>query len=77
MAISMALHGLNAVPDDGTIMSDPQACPGGLKVDVLRGQSWLYNPPAPDPRHQSWYPFQEVRPLLVHFLVTLPSHGYT
>ena len=68
MAISMATHSLCAIPDDGSILSDPQACPGPLSLDVIRGGSRLSNPPAPDPRHQSWYPFQEVSPVVVHFL---------
>lgn len=68
MAMAMALHGLKAIPDDSTIMSDPQACPGGLGVDVLMGWSRLVNPPPPDRRHQAWYPFVVVHPVVVHFL---------
>ena len=68
MAIAMALHNQTAIPDDGSIMSDPQACPGGLFIDVLRGSSRLINPPAPHPQHQAWYPFIEAHPVLVHFL---------
>jgi hypothetical protein len=68
MALAMALHGLEALPDDGAIMSDPQACPGELSVSVLRGHSRLVNPPVPDRRHQSWYPFCMVNPIVVHFL---------
>jgi len=68
MAISMSLHGLGAIPDDGTIMSDPQACPTGLKTSVLYGRSRLVNPRLPDRRHRSWYPFHVVHPLIVHFL---------
>jgi hypothetical protein len=68
MAISMSLQGLEAIPEDGTVMSDPQACPGELKVSVLCGRSRLVNPPQPDPRHQSWNPFHVVHPLIVHFL---------
>jgi hypothetical protein len=68
MAIAMALHELKALPDDGTIMSDPQACPGGLEVNVLGGRSRLVNPREPDPLHQAWYPHHVVHPLVVHFL---------
>jgi hypothetical protein len=68
MAIAMALHNQTPIPDDGSILSDPQACPGGLFIDGLRGKSRLINPPAPHPRHQAWYPFAEVHPVLVHFL---------
>ncbi|GAA6621356.1 hypothetical protein [Scytonema sp. NUACC26] len=68
MAISMALHNQIPIPDDGSILSDPQACPGGILIDVLRGKSKLLNPLAPHPLHQAWYPFVEVNPVLVHFL---------
>ncbi|MUG94043.1 hypothetical protein F7734_17260 [Scytonema sp. UIC 10036] len=68
MAIAMALHNQTPIPDDGSIMSDPQACPGALFIDVLRGKSRLLNPPAPHPKHQAWYPFTEVNPVIVHFL---------
>jgi hypothetical protein len=68
MAGAMALAGLSALPDDGTIMSDPQCCPGPLQVNVLRGRRRLVNPPPPSPLHQAWYPFTVVEPLVVHFL---------
>lgn len=68
MAIAMARHNQTAIPDDGSILSDPQACPGGLFIDVLRGSSRLLNPLAPHPQHQAWYPLTEVHPVLVHFL---------
>ncbi|MFT3867255.1 MAG: hypothetical protein QM715_02045 [Nibricoccus sp.] len=68
MAAAMALQGIKAFPDDGTVMSDPQACPGPLHVNVLRGERRLYNPPPPSPSHQAWCPFTEVRPLIVHYL---------
>lgn len=68
MSLAMQLHGQTPIPDDGTIMSDPQACPGGFKFDVISGERWLLNPPLPDKRHQSWYPFEKVSPLVFHFL---------
>ncbi len=68
MALAMALQGESVIPDDGSILSDPQACPGPMAIDVLRGHSCLVNPPAPHPLHQEWYPLQEVHPVLVHFL---------
>lgn len=68
MAIALALHQQMPIPDDGSILSDPQACPGKMHVDVLRGESCLINPAPPDPRHQTWYPFSRVNPVLVHFL---------
>jgi hypothetical protein len=68
MALAMQLHGQKPVIDDGTIMSDPQACPGGYGIDVINGKRWLINPPKPNPLHQSWYPFEKVSPAIVHFL---------
>ncbi|MEE3715173.1 hypothetical protein V2H45_00275 [Tumidithrix elongata RA019] len=68
MAIAMASHCQTPIPDDGSIMGDPQACPGRLLVDVLRGESKLSNPPVPHSMHQAWYPFTEISPVLVHFL---------
>lgn len=68
MSAAMALEGLSAVPDDGTVMSDPQSCPGPMQVNILRGERLLRNPPTPAPLHRAWYPFQEVRPVIVHYL---------
>jgi len=68
MAIAMATHHQTPIPDDGSIMGDPQCCQGSLSIDVLRGKSRLINPPAPHPKHQAWYPFKEVNPVIVHFL---------
>ncbi|MES2062128.1 MAG: hypothetical protein V4456_09430 [Bacteroidota bacterium] len=68
MALAMQIHGQEPVTDDGTIMSDPQACPGGYEVDVINGNRWLLNPPPPHPLHQAWYPFIKVSPAIVHFL---------
>ena len=68
MAIAMAVHGQVPVPDDGSVLSDPQACPGPIELDVLRGGSTLTNPAPPHPRHMAWYPHWKVHPVLVHFL---------
>lgn len=74
MALAMQLEGQSPVIDDGTVMSDPQACPGGYFIDVINGKRWLLNPPPPDPRHRSWYPFEKVNPLVVHFLGYYTQH---
>ncbi|RYE55900.1 MAG: hypothetical protein EOP48_09180 [Sphingobacteriales bacterium] len=74
MAVSMELNRMTPVIDDGTIMSDPQACQGGYKIKVLTGERWLYNPPAPNKLHQDWYPFELVKPLIVHFLGSYTEH---
>lgn len=74
MSLAQAIHGATPVPDDGTLMSDPQACPGPLSIDVLTGKAVLTNPPVPDPRHIPWYPHSRVEPAIVHFLGH-HSHG--
>ena len=68
MALAMQLHGQLPVPDDGTITSDLQSCRGPYKIDVIKGERALTNPAMPDPLNQSWYPFNKVSPLVVHFL---------
>ena len=68
MALSMQLHGQTPLTDDGTIMSDPQACRGTFKINVISGERLLVNPPPPNPAHQKWYPFNKVSPAIVHFL---------
>ncbi|PJJ79454.1 PIN domain-containing protein [Mucilaginibacter auburnensis] len=74
MALAMELHGQKPLTDDGTIMSDPQACQGGYTIDVLNGKCTLINPPAPHPLHQAWYPFEKVSPLVIHFLGYYTQH---
>jgi hypothetical protein len=74
MALAMQLENMKPLIDDGNIMSDPQACPGKYKLDVINGRTLLINPPLPDPLHQSWYPFERVTPLIVHFLGQYTLH---
>lgn len=68
MALAMQLEGMTPVADDGTFMSDPQSCPGKYTLDVINGKTKMINPPAPDPMHRNWYPFEKVSPVIVHFL---------
>jgi hypothetical protein len=68
MASAMTLQGLAAIPDDGSYMSDPQACPGPMRLNVLLGTRRLSNPAPPSLQHQAWYPFRTVSPTIVHFL---------
>lgn len=68
MALAMAFNNQMPIPDDGTIMSDPQACRGKYHIDVIKGETNLVNLPPPHKLHQSWYPFHTVSPLVVHFL---------
>lgn len=74
IALAMELHQMKPLIDDGTIMSDPQACQGGYKIDVISGKRWMLNPPKPNPLHQDWYPFEKIEPLIVHFLGTYIDH---
>lgn len=68
MALAMQLFNQIPIADDGTILGDPLACPGDSFLDIIKGERWLTNPAAPNPLHQSWYPFTKVSPLIVHFL---------
>ena len=74
MALAMQQHEQQPIPDDGTILSDPLACPGKYQIDVISGKRMLINPPAPHPLHQSWYPFTNVSPAIVHFLGSYTQH---
>lgn len=74
MALAMQLNGQTPVADDGTVMSDPQACQGDYMIDVIAGKRLLVNPPAPHPLHQDWYPFQRISPVIVHFLAYYTEH---
>jgi len=74
MALAMQLYQMEPIEDDATIMSDPQACPGGYEIDVITGKRWLLNPPPPNPLHRIWYPFTKVEPLIFHFLGYYTQH---
>jgi hypothetical protein len=74
MALAMQIHNQKVLLDDGTILSDPQACQGGYEIDVIAGKCWLYNPPKPHPLHQEWYKFERVFPLIFHFLGDYTDH---
>ncbi|HAL83999.1 MAG TPA: hypothetical protein DCO83_18615, partial [Mucilaginibacter sp.] len=68
IALAMALNNEEPIPDDGSIMSDPLSCPGNFSTNVIKGKTSLLNPPKPSPLHQDWYPFEKVKPLIIHFL---------
>ncbi|MDO3643059.1 hypothetical protein [Mucilaginibacter sp. L3T2-6] len=74
MALAMQIEGMTPVIDDSTFMSDPQACPGRYRLDIIKGKRLLINPPAPSLLHQSWYPFEKVSPVIVHFLGYYTQH---
>ena len=74
MSIALELNNQTPITEDATIMSDPQACPGIYNINVISGDRRLINPPLPDSLHRSWYPFQEVAPVVVHFLGYFTQH---
>jgi hypothetical protein len=74
MALAMQLHRQQPIAEDGTVMSDPQACPGNYIIDVVNGKALLENPAMPSPLHREWYPFHKVSPLIVHFLGYYTMH---
>lgn len=74
MALAMQLNQQSPLLDDGSIMSDMQACQGPYELDVINGYTALNNPSYPSPLHQDWYPFTHVSPLVVHFLGQFTSH---
>ncbi|ASU36786.1 hypothetical protein [Mucilaginibacter xinganensis] len=74
MALAMQLEGMKPLIDDGSIMSDPLACPGKYQIDIIKGNTLLVNPPLPHPEHRAWYPFEKVHPLIVHFLGEYTLH---
>ena len=67
VALAMAVHGHDPLPEDGTVMNSTLAAPGGVEVDVVRGHSRLLNPRS-HPDRNDWYEQEELRPVLVHFL---------
>jgi hypothetical protein len=74
MALAMQLENMKPLIDDGTIMSDPLACPGNYQINIINGSTLLVNPPLPHPEHRPWYPFEKVSPLVVHFLGQYTLH---
>lgn len=74
MSIALQLCRQSIIEEDGTIMSDPQACPGRYEINVLSGKTLLRNPPYPHPLHRDWYPFTSVSPVIVHFLGYYTQH---
>jgi hypothetical protein len=68
MAIAMAQEECWGIPEDGTIMGEFLSAPQVDCLNVLAGHCILRNPNPPDPRHVDWFPLEEVRPLVVHFL---------
>jgi hypothetical protein len=68
MAISMSLQGFEAIPEDGTIMSDPHVCPEELELSVLRGRSRMASTVQPSGEDQLSNSRRFDHPAIVHFL---------
>jgi len=66
IAIAMAQHGLDGIPDDGTLKAEPVNFPCGLDVDVFRGKAVLWNTPG-HPRHEPRCRLTKAEPRIVHF----------
>jgi hypothetical protein len=74
MALALALNKQEPILEDATIMSDPQACPGKYKIDLIKGFTELINPLKPNAKHQEWYPFHIINPVIFHFLGYYTNH---
>lgn len=66
VSIAMAVHGLAAVPDDGSIKAEPMSYRSGVSVDVLTGRAILRNTPG-TPAYNPSVALTEARPRLVHY----------
>lgn len=67
MAVALAMHGLDGITEDGTIMAEPLNFATGLSLDVLRGRAKLENQPG-HPLYQAKWPLHVAYPSVVHFL---------
>ena len=77
MALALGSHGIEGVPEDGTIMAEPLNFATGLSLDVLRGTATLRNEQG-HPRYQEKWPLRVAHPLVVHFLgYHTDRHPYT
>jgi len=73
MSIAMALYDLNPLHDDGSILGDLFSCQGAYYTNVVRSKARLSNPQIGMLGHQSWYPFESINPIIVHFLSDHPN----
>jgi hypothetical protein len=74
MAIAMAEAGLEALPDDDSIMASFNVYPEFLAFDVFAGRCEIANPPPPHRLHEAGYPVRTARPLLPHFVNNYTDH---
>lgn len=73
VALAMAMHGLESLPDDRTLLGDLYSCPELRRLSVFGGKATLRNPPSAHRRHCGWSPVGDAQPLIVHFLGGLTS----
>lgn len=74
MAIAMAESGLEALPDDGSIMAPFNLYPQFLELDVFAGLCTICNPPPPHRLSRPDIPMRTVRPVLPHFVNDYTDH---
>lgn len=67
--ISIAMMKFNQIPisDDGKYMTDLYTNPHPYGLNVLKGNSSLFNPPSYHLRHRNWYPPGLYHPIILHF----------
>jgi len=68
ISIALAKAGVKPVANDGGFYADFQWWPEVERIDALKGEAIMRNPPAGSPGHQDRYPSGEAKPLVVHFL---------
>ncbi len=74
MAIAMAEAGLEALPDDNSIMAPFNIYPRFVALDVFAGRCEIDNPPAPHRLHRPELPVKAVHPLIPHFVNDYTNH---
>jgi len=74
MAIAMAEAGIEAMPDDGSVMAAFNYYPQFVELDVFRGRCRIANPAAPHPLHTPIAPVRAVEPRFPHFVNTYTDH---
>jgi len=74
MAIAMAEAGIEALPDDGSIMAAFNYYPQFLELNVFAGRCRIANPPPPHRLHTPNGPVRAVEPRFPHFVNTYTDH---
>jgi hypothetical protein len=77
ISISLALHSVSPIIDDGSLYADFQWWPVTNKLNIINGVAEMMNPPFPHPLHQNNFPASNAHPAVVHYLgqhVELPLY---